>query len=424
MRPHLLTGLLRCFIGGAFALPAAEAGAGVSATFVIHVSVDGLRPDAVQALGAAGAPAFWRLKAEGSATANARTDYDYTITLPNHTCQLTGRAVAGAAGHGWTTNSDPLPGQTLASNKGSYVAGVFDVVHDAGRRTGLFASKSKFSLYPASWGPATGALDVTGADNGRNKIDVYRNDGDTTALVGELLAQQASNPMAYVFLHLADADNAGHSCGWDPAVGSCYSNAVKKVDGLVGTILDFVATEAHFAGRTLVIVTADHGGTGTNHSTASLAVNYTIPFYAWGAGSTAGADLYVLNPVTRLNPATGRPLNSAAPPPVRNGDAANLALAALGLGSVPGSTIGAGGSLAVALPVPAEVTLEWSAGTATVSCDSQVGFRYDFQSADALGAPVWSTWAANVPGTGAPLARNQTVPAGVSTRFYRVSVHP
>src|SRR3954462_7812989 len=80
-----------------------------SAEFVIHVSIDGLRPDPITALGPAQAPNFYKLRREGSFTDNARSDVDFTNTSPNQWGMMTGRPVLGAAGHGWVLNADELP---------------------------------------------------------------------------------------------------------------------------------------------------------------------------------------------------------------------------------------------------------------------------------------------------------------------------
>lgn len=346
--------------------------AAAQSKYVLHVSMDGLRPDAITTLGASGAPNFYRLRNEGAFTDNARTDYDYTITLPNHTSQITGRSVTDQfgpnSGHRYTDNSDPAPGVTLATNAGYYVASAFDVAHDNGLKTGLYATKTKFSLYDASYNGTNGALDTTGVDNTRDKIDTFvATDTSSTSMMASLLTNMASPATRsnYTFVHFHNPDSAGHSSNWDisepPA--SAYLNAVRSVDNYLGQLLNMVESSAEMAGKTTIILSADHGGRlgTTDHGLASSAEDYTIPFYVWGAGVTHG-DLYAMNAGTRLDPGTGRPLNSAPIQPIRNGDMGNLALDLLGLGAIPGSTINASQNLIV--PEPSALAL---AGLGTVA---------------------------------------------------------
>ena len=318
-------------------------GAGDSVRYVVHVSIDGLRPDAVERLGAE-LPGFVRLRTESAHTHNARTDPDYRLTLPNHTSQLTGRGVVGEDGHAWTVNYNPPRRATLHSNKGRYVASVFDVVHDAGLRTAAYVSKPKFSLYERSYS-AAGAPDTTGADDGPDKIDLYLFNRDTEALVAAMRRHSGVFPAAYTFVHIRDPDGAGHVYSWSVRRGSRYLRAVRSASARVGEILDAVESNPQMRGRTAVIVTADHGGSGRHHA-RERPLHYTVPFYVWGAG-IGRADLYALNPDRFADPGTENVGYDAPRQPVRNGDAANLALALLGLGPVPGSTITPGDPLVV-----------------------------------------------------------------------------
>jgi len=325
--------------------------------YVIQVSVDGLRPDAITTLGPSNVPNFYRLRDEGAFTDNARADYDNTETLPNHCTVLTARGVIGVGGNGhmWTSNSDPAPGQTLHTNKGSYVAGVFDVVHDNGLRTGLYASKTKFSLFDVSWNATNGAPDTIGEDNGRDKLDVYLynyTNNSTATLTSSMISAMNANPFNYVLLHLTEPDTVGHSSGW---MSTAYLNAVKTMDQRLGALFNLIENNPTLNGRTALIVSSDHGGTGTGHGDATNRLNYTIPFYVWGPGVLAGADLYDLNEETRLDPGTGRPNYAAAIQPIRHGDGVNLALQLLGLGPIPGSSINASQNLIV--PEPTSLVL-------------------------------------------------------------------
>jgi hypothetical protein len=303
---------------------------------VVHVSVDGLRSDAVKALGPEGAPKFYRMRREGAHTDNARTDYDFTNTLPNHACILTGRGAAGPEGHGLDFNEDT--GTTLEAVHGSYVAGVFDVAHDNGLGTAMYASKDKLALFERSWNAVNGALDVTGGDDGRDKIDRYLYLDDTAALTDSAIADLRGHLLHFIFIHLHDPDSAGHASGWMSPV---YLASVAKIDSLLGLILDAIEGDSLLNGATAVIVTADHGGAGYDHSDPALLHDYTVPVYIWGPGAARRVDLYQINTAVRANPGLTRPDYAAAPQPVRNGDTPNLALSLLGLPAIPGSTINA-----------------------------------------------------------------------------------
>jgi hypothetical protein len=325
--------------------PAAALGGDAYPYVVVHVSVDGLRGGAIAKLGPRGVPHLYRLRIEGAFTDNARSDVDYTITLPNHACELTSRPVLGPDGHGVNFNSDD--GRTLEAVHGSYVAGVFDVAHDRGLATGMYASKSKLALFDRSWNATNGAPDTTGVDDGRDKIDVYVYQASTAALLDSFTARMTAAPQRYAFIHLVDPDAAGHSYGWESAY---YLDSIVKVDALVGRIFDLIDGDARFADATYLVLTADHGGNGTDHANAADPLNYTVPLYVWGPGVPAGADLYWLNPSTRANPGNGRPSYAASPAPIRNGETANLSLDLLGLPAVPGSVLDAAQDCDAVLP--------------------------------------------------------------------------
>ena len=327
---------------------------------VIQISVDALGAKYLEKFLAetpAEFPAFARLKREGATTFNARTDFDYTVTLPNHASMITGRPVVTpkdwpqAKGHGWTSNSnfpaDDLPVSLHATNTdagdadgvAAYTATTFDVMHDAGLSTALYAGKTKFRLFSVSQGDKFGAPNA----RGRNKIDTALIGRDAPAEFIESLREKAPN---YAFFHFAKPDAVGHAEGY---LGAQYRDAVKKVDGQLGQILEMISSDANWKNRSVVILSADHGGKpGTKgHGDADEPYNYTIPFLVWGRGVKAGADLYDLNPTTRRNPGAGRPQYAPTGQPIRNGDGGNLALKLLGLPAIPGSHINEKQDLAV-----------------------------------------------------------------------------
>ena len=165
------------------------------------------------------------------------------------------------------------------------------------------------------------------------------------AMTDRFLAEMKAQPFQYSFLHFHDADTAGHAKTWGSPE---YLDAIKAVDGYLGKIFELVTADDRFKGKTTIILSADHGGTGLGHGLNSNPLNYTIPFYAWGVGVACGQDLYALNALSRLNPASSRPdYTDNGLQPIRNGDGGNLALMLLGLGAIPDSTINASQNLKV-----------------------------------------------------------------------------
>jgi hypothetical protein len=313
---------------------------------VVLLSVDGLAPRFLEMLLEQGkAPHFAALQKQAAWTHNARTDKTYTITLPNHTSMVTGLPVSPTRkhgvhfAHGWTENTDPEPRDNLHRYRvpaGSYTASMFDVAHDNGLRTAMFASKTKFSLYAQTYNDA-GGPDTVGPDNGRQKIDTVVIDVTPSTMVDSFIAQLQSNPPALSFVHFNQPDGTGHGVGWgSPA----YLTAVQQMDALLGKIIAALQTP-QFSGNAALIVTADHGGVELHHGDQSDMRNFQIPFYVRAPGVAPGDAYRVFK--NRFSPGNENPSYDEEKQPLRNGDAGNIAMALLGLGTIPGSVIHSAG---------------------------------------------------------------------------------
>lgn len=88
-----------------------------------------------------------------------------------------------------------------------------------------------------------------------------------------------------LFVHIDDVDAAGHGNGFNPAVPA-YMNAIEYADTKVGQILAALYARTNYANeKWVVLVTTDHGGTGTSHGGNSnderhiwwVATGYNVP---------------------------------------------------------------------------------------------------------------------------------------------------
>ena len=314
------------------------------ASYVVLISLDGVGSVYLAPLLKAGRlPTLAKLIDQGASTLDARTDVTDTTTTANHTCMLTGLpSDAPAPGdrrfHGYHFNRDPPPYTTLHNGgnpRMSYVPGMFDVAHDRGFRTCMFAGKTKFVLFSRSWDGEHGRPDRTGEDNGPNKMDravISKTAEESLSAFKETIAGGA--PCRLTFVHLAELDAAGHQSGW----GSPEWNAeAVHLDSVLRRLIETVEASSRMKSKTVFIVTADHGGVGTGHGNAKDPRNFAVPFIVMGPGVSKGVDLYDATSGARQRPGAVNPAYGAKVTPIRNGDAGNLALRLLGLPPIPGS---------------------------------------------------------------------------------------
>lgn len=227
---------------------------------VLLVSIDGLRPDAIERFAA---PTLQRLMREGSYSLSARTIMPST-TLPSHTSMLSGERPDE---HGVLWNN-------VSSARVDVVEfpTLFSVAREHGYQTAAFFSKAKF--HPLQ---RPGTLDYSQAPGGWfGKWSSERTVDD----VAEHLETQHPNVL---FVHLSDPDSAGHSSGW---MSASYGRAVRDSDAALAELLSS-ADAAYGAGNYSVIVTADHGGHQYGHGTDDPQ-DVTIPWIAWGRGVSEG----------------------------------------------------------------------------------------------------------------------------------------
>jgi predicted AlkP superfamily pyrophosphatase or phosphodiesterase len=226
---------------------------------VVVVSVDGLRPDAIETSGATHLP---RMMREGAYTLRART-ITPSKTLPSHTSMLTG---VSPARHGITWNDDRVGHTGRVA-----VPTVFDLADSAGLRTAAFFGKAKFRHLVGEGDPGFWASTPRGAE----------------VLLAPRMVEDVTRYLKYrdpelLFVHISDPDIAGHTLGW---MSAPYRAAVRRADAAVGRI--WQAARARYGDDMVLIVTADHGGHSRTHGTESDE-DMTIPWIAWGKGITAG----------------------------------------------------------------------------------------------------------------------------------------
>lgn len=107
------------------------------------------------------------------------------------------------------------------------------------------------------------------------------------AVTDAVVQHLANHTPAVVFVHLSNADHAGHAFGFSPGEAE-YIRAIEAIDAHVGRMVGALRNRPGYAHEDwLIVVTADHGGVDGAHG-GQRAAERTIPFIASGGGIASG----------------------------------------------------------------------------------------------------------------------------------------
>jgi arylsulfatase A-like enzyme len=275
----------------------------VSVQRVILISIDGARADALPYL-----PTVRALTERGVWTDAMQTVVP-ALTLPAHLTMLSGRDVTQ---YGITQSA--MDAGIAAVMRINGVTPMFAWARAGEMRSAAVAG---MSLVPSALRAEAQVF---------FEVDtLVATDGDAPALASAAVALLRADPsVRMMFVHLADADFAGHSYGWIGGNGAhtpAYRAALARVDSAVATLWQEIAFSVD-AGHTALIVTADHGGghgegCGTGeapthtHCTAHPD-DHLVPFVLVAAGARPqrlGGDLSI----TQIAPTVGALLGLPIP---------------------------------------------------------------------------------------------------------------
>lgn len=221
---------------------------------VIILSVDGLRPDAIQA---APMPNLLQLIKTSAYSLTAQTVYP-SVTLIAHSSMLTGLCPKK---HGVYWN-DYIPENGIALG-----TDIFDIAQAAGLKTAMYVGKEKLQQ-------------VTDASS----IDKFVWINDRDKVVMQNLVADFPSEFDVLFIHFATTDDMGHVYGW---MSPEQLSVIFRADEAIGELLTALDTRG-LRDETLLIITADHGGHGMIHG-SSMPEDMTIPWIASGPGIQAKA---------------------------------------------------------------------------------------------------------------------------------------
>ncbi|HJZ74120.1 MAG TPA: alkaline phosphatase [Vicinamibacterales bacterium] len=248
-----------------------------AADHVLLVGVDGLGSEGLRS---ARAPAIHALIDGGASTLAARGVLP-TVSSPNWASMISG---AGPEQHGVTSN-DWEPNRHPIDPVATDGAGIFPTIFGAVRRQ---MPQAPVGIVH-EWDGFARLVEPGVATILRHEVDADKTVETAAAFIRE------RKPLLTV-VHLDLVDHAGHASGW---LTPAYAQAVERADALVATLLAAI-DGAGMRSRTIVMISADHGGVGKSHGGLTKA-EIEIPWIIGGPGVKRGHVIDI--PVSTLDTA-------------------------------------------------------------------------------------------------------------------------
>jgi phosphopentomutase len=119
-----------------------------------------------------------------------------------------------------------------------------------------------------------------------NKISENAKTTDDAIMARDAAALIRDHAPNVLFVHFSNSDVVAHDKGWGTPE---HLHAIELADAALGMVLDALHDRG-LDGDTLLILTADHGGSGTQHGKGD-ARSHFIPWICVGPGVRANYDL-------------------------------------------------------------------------------------------------------------------------------------
>jgi predicted AlkP superfamily pyrophosphatase or phosphodiesterase len=259
---HLLT-RIQCFpllVSAAFASAAAVPN-------VEHVVVVGCDGFGSVGFTASNLPVLHKLMREGAYTLHDRGVFP-TSSSPNWASMIMG---AGPEQHGVTSNdweTNKFDVSPTAIGPGGIFPTIFGLMREQ-KPDATIACVHDWDGFARLLEP--GALDL---------LENVKGSTNTARRAIEVILDRKPT---FLFIHFDDVDHAGHTFGWKSPE---FFEAADMVDGLIGRLLAAL-TKAGIDDRTILIMTADHGGKAKSHGGTTME-ELEIPLVISGPGVAAG----------------------------------------------------------------------------------------------------------------------------------------